>query len=258
MMRIFLFLVGSAIFLSGCVSNKKVLLLQKNDVNVKETVRDTVLRKYQPRPFDYRIQSNDALYVNIESLTPDEFNVFPSDASVTGGQNVALKAELVDPEGMIVFSVVGKVKVTGLTIFEVQDTLQSLANQYLKSAVVKVRLVNFRFTMLGEVGQEGTVTSPNNRISLPEAIGLGGGLSELADRKNVKIIRQKGDVTEVAYVNLLDENLMHSPFYYINQNDVIVVPPLRQRPFRKYFSQNIAIFLSATSVILLIASFTQN
>jgi len=243
--------------LSSCISNKKVVYLQRDDVN-KTTLKDSVVRKYSQVPFDYRIQPNDALFVRFQSLTPEEFDFFQAEAGggSSGNQNVQLRSELVDPEGQISFPVVGKVKVAGLTVFEIQDTLQMIANKYLKAPVVKVRLVNFRYTLLGEVNAEGTVTTPNNRISLPEAIGLGGGLSELADRKNVKVIRQKDGMTEVAYVDLLSENLMSSPYYYINQNDIVVVPALKQRPFRKYFGQNVGLVLSATSVILLVINLT--
>lgn len=262
MTRFWLFLGVASLLFGACVPNRKYMYLQKNDVNQKNLPKDTVLRTYTQVPFDYRIQPNDALYVRFESLTPGEFDFFNQVQSGGGGgsagnQNVQLRSELVDPEGNISYPIVGKVKVAGMTVFEVQEKLQELANQYLKSPVVKVRLVNFRYTMLGEVASEGTITATDNRISLPEAIGLAGGLGELADRKNVKIIRQKSGVTEVAYVNLLDENLMTSPYYYINQNDIIVVPALRQRPYRKYFGQNIGLILSAASVALLIINLSK-
>jgi len=218
------------------------------------------LRTYEPELFDYKVQPNDALYVRFQSLTPLEFDFMGADSNtgLSAGQNIQVRSELVDPEGMINFPVIGKVKVSGLSVFEVQDTLQAIANKHLQSPTVKVRLVNYRFTLLGEVLQEGTVTTLNNRITLMEAIGLAGGLTDLADRGKVKVIRQLEGQTQVAYVDLLDEKLMESPYYYIHQSDIIVVPPLRQRPFRKYFTQNLSLILSATSVVLLIVSLSTN
>ncbi|MEQ8426135.1 MAG: polysaccharide biosynthesis/export family protein, partial [Cyclobacteriaceae bacterium] len=161
---------------------------------------------------------------------------------------------LVDNYGEIEFPVVGKIKVANLSIFECQNKLQEVFLPYLKNPVARVRLLNFRFTLLGEVNQENQVVSNNTRVTLLEAIGLGGGLTDLADRSNIKIIRQDGDESKVYYMNLLDENLLGSANYYIQQNDIIVVPALRQRPYHKYWGQNIALVVSTVSLILLTVS----
>jgi polysaccharide export outer membrane protein len=250
-MRFLLLFFAGLLLLSSCVTNKKILYVQKGDVNKKDLPKDSILREYNQIPFAYKIQPNDALYIRFVSLTDEEYDFF-KDIQSSGGRNYAVTSELVDPDGNIIFPVVRKVKVAGLTIFQAQDTLQKLADHFLDSPVVKVRLVNFRFTVLGQVSSEGTITSFNNRITVLEALGLAGGLDEMADRSNIKIIRQRSGYTEVGYVNLLDENLMTSPFYFINQNDVLVVPPLRQRPFRKYFSQNFSVIVSSLSILLLI------
>jgi polysaccharide biosynthesis/export protein len=255
MTRILLF-VGVILIFSACVPNRKYVYLQKNDLH-RKMPKDTVVRGYDQPTFDYRIQPNDALYVRFESLTSEEFDFFKeTTGSAAGTRNFAVTSELVDQEGNILFPVIGKVKVAGMTVFQVQDSMQVVASKYLESAVVKVRLVNFRFTILGEVNQEGTQISYNNRVSLPEALGLAGGVGELADRSNVKIIRQLNGRTEVGYVNLLDENLIESPFYYLHQNDILIVPALRQRPFRKYATQNISLFISSLSLLLLIINLT--
>lgn len=90
-----------------------------------------------------------------------------------------------------------------------------------------------------------------------EAIGQAGGFGELADRAHVKVLRQQGSETQVFYVNLLEEDYLESPYYFVQQNDVIIVPPLRQRAFRRYFTNNLAVITSTLSFGLFIYTITQ-
>ena len=143
-------------------------------------------------------------------------------------------------------------KVSGLTLEQIRNTVTKSVENYLRDPVVKVRLMNFRFTILGEVKREWTVNSFNNNVTLTEAIGLAGGLTDLADRSKIKLIRHSTGEADIIYLNLLDENILSSPYYIIHQNDVLVVPPLRQRPFKTNFGPNFGLVLSAVSTLLLV------
>src|SRR5690606_32687359 len=143
---------------ASCVPNRKVTLLQNQDLYPKNIVHDTVVRSYEPEQFDYRVQPNDLLSIRFESITQQEFDFLSAPPTVNPNANVnALSAqligELVDQDGMVPFPVIGKVKVAGLTVFQIQDTLQVIANRYLNSPTVKVRLLNYRFTILGEAAR---------------------------------------------------------------------------------------------------------
>jgi len=238
--------------------NKQYVLLQKNDVNVKNLPKDTVVRTHQTVPYDYRIQYEDNLSIRFESLTPQEFDIFNRGVGGSGQSNQNLNqanaiimGQLVDPEGNITYPVIGTVNVKGLTVYEAQHKLQKIADEYLESPVVKVRLINFRITILGEAKREGNIILANNRVSLMEAIGLAGGLTDLADKRNVKLIRIVGTEAQVQYIDLLDENLLESPEYYVHQNDVLIIPALRQRPYQIYFGKNLALLISSLSLLLL-------
>lgn len=259
-MRLLFYLIALLFLVSSCVTNKKFVLLQKDDVNQKDLLLDSTIRTYTPIKFDYKLQPEDIVSIRFESLTPTEFDFINHDQTSQGGNinlsqgNALLIGDLIDQNGEIPFPFFGKVKVGGLTVFEAQDKLQNMAQQYLDQPVVKVRLINFRFTILGEVNKEGTISINNNHATMLEALGLAGGMTDLADRSNVKLVRQINGETTVQYINLLDENFIRSPFYYVNQNDVLIVSSLKQRPYRKYFGQNLALVISSLSLLLLTVS----
>lgn len=257
MIRFFGFLIIAGV-ISSCVSNKKIQYLQKDDVNVENVILDSIIRDYQTNNFEYKVQKEDVLSVRVESLTKEEFDIFsygrPQQTNQTFLANGAgiIFGELVDENGQIEFPVIGKITVEGLSIFEIQDKIQNIANGLLNSPVIKVRLLNFRFTILGEVNNEGTITTYNNRVSFFEGLGYAGGLSDMADRSKVKIVRNENGTLKVFYINLLEEEYLKSNFYYLHQGDIIIVPPLKQRPFRTYFGQNLGLVLSSLSTLLLI------
>jgi polysaccharide biosynthesis/export protein len=264
-MRHFLFLVISIFLLSACVSNKKVTLLQNDDVNLNSLPTDRIVRTYSIDTFVYKIQSNDIVSVRFESLTTKELDFFNSQTNQLGvgaqlqGGNALLIGELVNERGEVPIPLIGKFKIAGLTVFEAEEGLRKIAVGYgINSPIVRVRLLNYRITLLGEVNKEGTTFLTTNRVPMLEAIGLAGGLGELADRSKVKLIRQNGNETEVVYLNLLDENFFKSPYYYTYQNDILIVPALKQRSYRKYFGQNLAVFISTVSVILLTLNLLKN
>lgn len=249
----------------SCVPNKKIVYLQKNDLKTKSIPYDTVVRTYSIEKFEYRLQPNDILYIDVKSLTQTEFDIFKkvnentqtfsNPAMMSQGPGLLMIGYLIDYQGNIDFPIIGKVSLSGLTIFEAEAKLASEMSKYVELPMIKLRLINNRITVLGEVNKEGAVTLANNRVSMLEAIGLAGGFGELADRSKIKVVRQQGDSTMVFYLNILDENFFNSPFFYIHQNDVIIVPPLKQRPFRRYFGQNVSIFISTLSTLLLVISF---
>lgn len=254
--------------LTACVPNRKLVYLQQDDLKDRDAIpRDSVLRRHNMTFTEYRIQPLDMLNIQFETLTDDtdQFNFLtklsPQMRMGGGGMQggmMALAGIFVDTEGYIEYPVLGKISLAGKTIFEAEKILRAIAARYVPDVVVRVRMLNFRFTVLGEINGEKVVTSFNPRLTMMEAIGMAGGFSELADRSLVKVVRQKGEQSEIFYVNLLEEKFIESPFYFVQQNDVIIVPPLKQRPFRRYFLQNLGVLTATSSFVLLILALSSN
>ena len=242
--------------LISCVSNRQIQYVQANDVNNTQPT-DSTQRVYPIRPYLYKLKPQDQISVQFESLTDKEMDFLNSSqpgSTTTGTSNQQLLGKIIDPEGYVSFTFIGKVKVAGLTLFEAQEYLQSVAGKYLDKPVVKVRLLNFRVTFLGELVKEGSINIPNNQVSILEAIGWVGGLTDFGDRGQVKVIRMDGDKASVQYVDLLDEKLITSPFYYLHPGDVIIVPPLKSRPFLKYTQQNLTFLVTLLNLGLIIVT----
>lgn len=256
------FIILVLILVTSCVPNKKIQYLQMNDVNADpdQFPKDSVLRTYTLSDFEYRLQPEDILAIQVYSLTQDEFDFFSLKRKASGSANIQfgnlgqslVNGYLIDINGEVEFPVVGKIKLSGLTLLESENKLKNIADKYLDNPVVEVKILNFRFTILGEVNREGVYSTLNNRITVLEAIGLTGGFTDLADKSTVKVIRRKGALAEVYYLDLLNEEFVNSSHYFINQNDVIVIAPLKQRPFQNYFSKNFSLVLSSISILVVI------
>ena len=260
MTRVLVVLGVLTLIFSACVPNKKLVYFQKDDLKNREGIpKDTVLRTHPLSIQEYRIQPLDLLSITFETISEenDAFDFLSKlNPQVRGGGNVGTTAAIgglmVDTEGKIEYPILGKIRVAGLTLFQAEDTVEAIAAKFFPDVIVRARMLNFRFTVLGEVNGEQVVTAFNPRLTMSEAIGMAGGFGELADRTHVKIIRQRGVTTEIFYVDLLEEDFLESPNYYVQQNDVIIVPPLKQRPFRRYFTSNLAVITSTLSFALFI------
>jgi polysaccharide biosynthesis/export protein len=263
MIRIWLIFGVALIVFNACVPAKKLMYLQNKDElkHRSEIPKDTILRSHPLNIQEYRIQPLDILSVRFETLS-DENDAFDFLSKLAvqqgraggGGSGAGANGIVVNIEGEIEFPVLGNIKVAGLTVFQAEDSIAKVASTFIPDAIVRVRMLNFRFTVLGEVNSEQTVTSTTTRLTMMEAIGQAGGLNEMADRSHIKVIRQTGNNAEIFYVNLLKEEYLESRYYYVQQNDVLIVPPLKQRTFRRYFTGNLGIITTVLSFSVLIYS----
>ncbi len=136
---------------------------------------------------------------------------------------------LVDVNGLIDYPVIGKLKVSGLTLRQIKDLLADKLKAYVKDPVVEANIINFRVTIFGEVGRPGQIVAANQKISILDAIAASGDIPITGRKDNVLIIRETEGKREYARLNLNSKTVFSSPYYYLKQNDIIYVEPARIR-----------------------------
>jgi polysaccharide biosynthesis/export protein len=218
--------------LSACVSHKELLYLNDmpSDININETIVNQM---------DMQVQTDDLLAISVTSYNLDASKPFNTDANNTanmaqalqGANNVAemLTGYFVDQEGFIDFPSVGRVYVHQKTLGEVKKILLEKLQLFLKDPVVNVRFLNLKISVLGEVTHPGTIRLTNKRLTIFEAIGLAGDMTLYSNRSNVLLIREKNGKRTVTRINLQSSKIFVSPYYYLQQNDVLYVEPNRTK-----------------------------
>ncbi len=250
-------IVSLLIVVSSCVSYKKVPYMENDDTR-EQTIVTLPTKALENRT---RFQTGDIINISVNStMEPSlvaDFNLmFQPSTSFTGqseGANYSRGENnyLVDESGYIEFPVFGKLKVTSLTRDELKSNLQALIKDYLKiDPIVTVRLVNYQISVLGEVGSPGMHTVPKDNINILEALALAGDMTIYGERDNVRIMRQMpGGEMQVIRLNMNDPNIASSPYFYLQQNDVLYVQP------NKTQAQNSGGMGAQTSFWLAITSF---
>lgn len=168
-----------------------------------------------------------------------------------GGDN---KGYLVDVNGFIDYPVLGKVKVSGLTIREVKEMMAKRLEDFIKNPVVEVRIINYKITVLGEAGSPGFIIASNHKISVIDAIAMAGDMPITGRKDNVMIIRETEGRREYARLNLNSRNVFSSPYYYLKQNDIIYIEPTRVRrqesnDFLRFYLPTVTSLLSTAIAI---------
>ncbi|RYE54029.1 MAG: polysaccharide export protein [Sphingobacteriales bacterium] len=213
-----LILFFSGLFLSSCVNTRKAT----NFNGLQDGQLDSAVLYLEPL-----IQKGDILSVTISSLNPEASKVF--NAPVTTGTDAGPSASgyLVNTDGSIQLPVLGLVKAEGFTKKQLGDQIRQslLTKKLLVDPIVTVRHLNYRVTVLGEVGRPAVINVPSERITLLEALGMAGDLTIYAKRENVLLIREENGVKSVKRLDLTDKAFLTSPYYYLRPNDVLYVEP---------------------------------
>lgn len=219
--------------------------------------------------YDARIMPKDVLTITVNTVNPDAaapFNLsvptaFNNQTRSTYSQPI-LQTYLVDNNGTIEFPVLGNLKVGGLTKAECEKLIHDKIMPYLnakENPVVTVRMANYKISVLGEVNRPGMFTVSNEKINIFEALAQAGDLTIYGVRDNVKLIRENAKGRkEIHTVILNDANLINSPYYYLQQNDIIYVEPNKVKARNSTVGQTTTLWFSATSILISMASLLYN
>lgn len=244
----FLFL-GFVFFLFSCKSRSVVT---NNYLQKVDTSGSTVINFPEPR-----IQKNDLLSIKVYSQSADPRTDIPynlPEQTVAGSSTTTSTAGfLVDEDGNIEYPRLGVLRVEGLTKSQLAQQMKAKLESELKNPSVIVRFLNYRVTVLGEVRSPGTFTIPTERVTLLEALGLAGDVTEFGKRDTVKVAREINGQVQIGTVALSSNDLFLSPYFRLQQNDVVFVEQSRRRS-QMQEQQNVAQQVGiATGVITAIA-----
>jgi len=187
---------------------------------------------------DYKLQPRDILYVTAKALTPDG-NV--KDFLTTQGamMSYANQADAggslygynVNSDGMVLIPALGSIKVSGLNIEEAREKMQTLADKVFLNSTIECKLMSFKYTVIGEVKAPGAFMTYNTYLTVLEAIGRAGGVSDLGNRDRALVVRTSEKSTKTFRVNLQDKDLLTSPAYFLLPGDVVIIEPMKQKVF---------------------------
>ena len=232
----------------SCVTQKNMTYLQ----NAEPSLADSINAIFAAQT-EYVIRPGDALTILVSALDQEAvvpYNLPTMVYAAPGSNQVQttpmMQYYVVDEAGDIAFPVLGKLHIAGLKRNEVEDLVTSRLEQQLVNPMVQVSLIGAKISVLGEVNRPGKIAMSNGRMTILEALAAAGDLTPYGKRDNVLLTREVNGKIEIARLNLRSTDLYTSPYYYLQQNDVIYVSPNKVRAIN---SANASFWLSVVSTV---------
>ncbi len=234
-----------ALLFSSCVPKQQILYLQGSQNSENSSTN------YEPL-----IQKDDLLFINISSSQAEAVAPFNLDSqskdisSSTSGFSNQKQTYLVDNLGNIEFPIIGTLNAAGYSINEFRDLLKLKLKDFVSDAVINIRIVNFKVTVTGEVGQPGVVSTSSQRFTLFDALAMSGDLTLYGRRDNILIVRDFQGSKSYNRVDITKADFVNSPFYYLDQNDLIYVEPRKAKIDGTAIGANIPFIVSIVGILL--------
>lgn len=207
-------------------------------------------------PPKHSLEVGDILVVKVLSLDEETTNFFNVENNVnsansgTTSANIYLNGFTVNQEGIIEIPYIGEVYVLNQTIDQAKKSIEEKVDVYFKEATVICKLGNFNITVLGEIYRPNTFPIYKDNISIFEALALSGGITDYGDLTKVKIIRNLNKKKSVYQLDLTKKDIINSEFYFLRNNDLVYVEPLKYRGFRKSQSQMLLSAITTVAVVV--------
>ena len=251
---LFLLVSLSVGILTGCKPNKDLIYLS----NVTDQEEQAGLPGTVPV---YAVKANDNLYIDIQTTDP-EINVLfnPTKGMGTSGGTQSnfgqqssqyLNGFMVGLDGNVQLPIIGRVQVLGLSLPEVQGAVQQAADKYLKDATVRVRLLSFKVTVMGEVKSPGVYYNYSDNLTILEGISLANGETDYSSIKKVLVLRPTQEGSQSFRLDLTNKRFLASPAFFLQPNDVVYVEPDKNKTV-KINAPMYSLFLSTVSTLILV------
>ena len=231
---------------SSCITNRDLEYIRSN----KE------ITKAKANKQDYRLQQGDLISVQISTTTQQQHDFFNKENTSNSQlmiQNPYLYGYIINEEGNLDLPSFGKVKAAGFTLRELENVIKKIAVSYFESPVIKLNIINFEITILGEVNNPGTFKIVDPEVNILYALSLSGDMTQFGNRRKVKVIRNENELNRVFYVDLTKKGVLNNSDFMLQPHDIIYVAPLN----KKFYAFNnitnvVSMALSAVTLYLLI------
>jgi polysaccharide biosynthesis/export protein len=185
----------------------------------------------------YRIQKNDLLYIRITSMNKEATELINSaskvnDNALTSGAGYYIYGYSVNDSGLVDIPVIGKIYVLGLTLEQAKYAVLNQSLKFLKDPTIKLGLLSFKYSVLGEVNRPGMYQNYNNQLTVLEAISQAGDISIYGNRKKIVVVRPGVKETQLYHIDLTSIDILKSNGFYLLPNDIVYVEPMKSRNFR--------------------------
>lgn len=197
--------------------------ITRKDISYFQDLSDTLTFQKVTHTYEAVIKPGDVISVHVTSLS-QEANAFFNSLDEESGR-VMPNTYLVDPNGEIEMPLIGLVKISELTTQYARAAVKAKLDKYLVEPTVRIRIRNFKVTVLGEVQNPGVYEIPDEKITLVEALGLAGDLTIFARRNNVLLIREQEGNRTFSKIDLRSKEFFESEYYYLRSNDIIYIEP---------------------------------